>query len=80
MVLEIRFENGEQTYTDLNDWMTTVYPVIVHGEAIAPFEIMATIGASVMTSAYLICHWVMEQGYFNVTLDVTEKARLAPKT
>ena len=66
MILEIRFENGEQ--------------VTVHGEAIAPFEIMATIGASVMTSAYLICHWVMEQGYFNVTLDVTEKARLAPKT
>merc|ERR1712026_455490 len=49
------------------------------GEAIAPFEIMATIGASVVTSAYLICHWVMEQGYFNdVILDDTEKARLAP--
>ena len=71
-----------------NGNMTSKFPIGIvpflssksPGEAIAPFEIMATIGASVVTSAYLICHWVMEQGYFNVTLDVTEKARLAPKT
>ena len=33
-----------------------------------------------VTSAYLICHWVMEKGYFNnVSLeDAAEKSRLAP--
>ena len=175
-IIETKFDNGEQRYTDLNDWMSTVYPATVPekltelsqklqdlygkccsvmdvvkesrcqvypdyptgltcvnlhlwqlgfsddsfirgataaynvfrcmeadilkggmtskypieivpflgakgpGEAIAPFEIMSTIGASVVTSAYLICHWVMEKGYFNnVSLeDAAEKARLAP--
>ena len=69
-----------------NGGMTSKFPIEIvpfltsksPGETIAPFEIMTTIGASVVTSAYLICHWVMEQSYFNVTLDVTEKARLAP--
>ena len=175
-IMEAKFDNGEQKYTDLNDWMSTAYPATVPekltefaqklqdlygkccsvmdvvkesrcqvypdyptevthmdlhlwqmgfsadsfirgataaynvfrcmeadvqkggmtskypieivpflgtkgpGEAIAPFEIMAAIGASVVTSAYLICHWVIEKGHFNdVALeDVTEKARLAP--
>ena len=58
--------------------MTTVFPVTVPGEAIAPFEILATIGASMMTLAYLMCNWVMEQGYVNITLDAAEKATLAP--
>ena len=61
-IMETRFENGEQKHTDLIEEMTTVYPVTVPGEAIVLFEIMATIGVSVMTSAYLMCHWVMEQG------------------
>ena len=58
--------------------MTIVSPVTVPGEAIAPFEILATIGASMMTLAYLMCNWVMEQGYANIILDAAEKARLAP--
>ena len=69
-----------------NGGMTSKFPIEIvpfltsksPGETIAPFEIMTTIGASVVPSAYLICHWVMEQSYFNVTLDVTEKASLAP--
>ena len=173
-IMETKFENGEQKYTDLNDWLTTMFPdasehladfsdhlkdlygkccsvmdvvkesrcevypnyptalthVELHlwqlgfsadmfirgataaynvfrnmeadiqkggmtskfpveivpflgskgpGEPIAPFEIMSTIGGSVVTSAYLICFWVMEKGFFNVSLgDATEKSRLAP--
>ena len=33
------------------------------------FSIMSTIGASVVTSAYLICLWVSGKSYFNGPLD-----------
>ena len=28
-IIETKFDNGEQRYTDLNDWMSTVYPATV---------------------------------------------------
>ena len=28
-IMEAKFDNGEQTYTDLNDWMSTAYPATV---------------------------------------------------
>ena len=28
-IMEAKFDNGEQKYTDLNDWMSTAYPATV---------------------------------------------------
>ena len=28
-IIETKFDNGEQRYTALNDWMSTVYPATV---------------------------------------------------
>ena len=28
-IMETKCKNGEQKYTDLNDWLTTLYPVTV---------------------------------------------------
>ena len=48
------------------------------GQGVSAFDIVTSIGASVVTSAYLICLWIIEQGYFNGPFDDAEKARLSP--
>ena len=47
-------------------------------QGVEAFDIVTSIGASVVTSAYLICLWIIEQGYFNGPFDDAEKARLSP--
>ena len=39
---------------------------------------MTSVGASVATSAYLACLWIIEQGYFDAPLGDAETVRLSP--
>ena len=50
----------------------------VPGQGVEAFDIMTSIGSSVVTSAYLICIWVIQRGYFNGPLSDAEKATLQP--
>jgi hypothetical protein len=48
----------------------------VPGQGVEAFDIMTTIGASGVTSAYLICLWAIEKGFVNGLLDDAENVRL----
>jgi hypothetical protein len=48
----------------------------VPSQGVEAFDIMTTIVASVVTSGYLICLWVIEKGFFNGLLDDAAKVKL----
>ena len=65
MVMEKDLQDGGKT----EKYPIEVLPFVTGktpGQAIESFEIMTSIGASVVTSAYLVCLWVIEKGYFDV--------------
>ena len=77
MVMEKDIRDGGKT----EKYPIEVVPFLtgkLPGQGVEAFSIMVTIGASVVTSAYLICLWVIEKGYFNGPFDDAEKARLWP--
>ena len=50
----------------------------VPGQGVEVSGSMTSIGSSVVTSAYLICLWVIQRGYLNGPLSVAVKATLQP--
>ena len=68
----------------LNGGNTAKYPIEVvpfcngdvPGQGVEAFSLTTSIGSSVVTSAYLLCHWMLGKGYFNGPFSDVEKQNM----